>query len=317
MRTFIIVIVAILIISTMICGAVLLVLKDDFKDGSIAFNIEGFKDFSFEAGNYETYEINESITVTAQGITSIISNSVVADIEIVKWDKDEIQATLIGEISTRGGKPYLKKTESGSKVTMEVQYPKTLNISTFSSNLKLYIYVPENYEESFTLHTVSGNISIDQFDTTEEINLHTVSGEFFIDTVKGNKLYLSSVSGDGEIEQVYFNSFTFSSTSGSLEFIGNPGRLIADTVSGDVDLTLYGDLKDIDIDTVSGDTTISFDNDISATVELDSVTGKYNASMPISIISSSKNDIIFVIGENPNVKIEMSSVSGDLSVSIN
>ncbi len=317
MRTFIIVIVAILIISTMICGAVLLVLGDDFKDGNIEFNLEGLKDFTFKAGDYEAYEINESFSTSAQGIKEITSHAVVADIEIIKWESDEIKATFIGEISTRGGKPYLEINESGSSLTLDVKYPNILNTSTFSSNLKLYIYIPINYEESFEIHTVSGNITVDPFDTILKINLNSVSGNLNIKNTMGNELFLSSVSGNFNIIQSYFDNCSLSSTSGSTTYTGNPGRLQGNSVSGDFDLSVYGNLNDISIDTVSGKVDVFFDKDASATIFLNTVSGDYSTEMPISILSSKNGDISFTIGENPNVKIDISSVSGNLSVNLN
>lgn len=317
MRTFIIVIVAILIISAMICGAVLLVLEDDFKDGNIDFNLEGFKDFTLKARDYEAYDINESFSTSAQEIKEITSHAVVADIEIIKWESDEIKATFIGEISTRGGKPYLEIKESGSSLTLDVKYPNVLNTSTFSSNLKLYIYVPENYENSFELHTVSGNITVAPFDTILKIDLNSVSGKLNIKNTVGNKLFLSSVSGNLNIIQSSFDSCSLSSTSGSTTYTGNPGRLQGNSVSGDFDLSVYGNLNDISIDTVSGEVDIFFDNNASATIILSTVSGDYSTEMPISILSSKNRNISFTVGETPNAKIDISSVSGDLSVNIN
>lgn len=318
MKGFIIALVAILVISLMVCGGIVIIYGNDFLNGNMNLQIGDWKDLAFDFGKYETYEINETKVSEAVDYDKVTASSVVADIEVIKWDQNEFKATFIGEISTRGEKPYLKMTSNASSLSFEVKYPDLgKNISNFSSNLKLYVYVPENYDGDFSFNSVSGSINLSSFDTLEQISMNSVSGELSIRDVTGKELNASTVSGTLDFRETYFESATLSTTSGEISLSGNPGKLNANTVSGDVTLTIYELDRDIKIDTISGNSELYLDKDVSAEITLSSVSGNYKTSMPISIISSRKGHVTFTLGDHPTASIEMTSVSGSISVNLN
>ncbi|MBN2853030.1 MAG: DUF4097 family beta strand repeat protein [Clostridia bacterium] len=317
MKGFVIALVAILIISLMVCGGLIIVYGNDFLKGNLNLQIDDWKDLAFDFGNYDTYEVNDTKTSDGVNINKLTASSVVADIEVIKWDKNEFSATFIGEISTRGEKPYLKMTENGSTLSFEIKYPDNAkNISNFSSSLKLYVYVPENYSNNISLNSVSGNINVTSFEVSQ-ISLNSVSGKILLDNITGNDLVASTVSGMLDFNEVYFTSSTLSTTSGKIKLSGDPGKLNANTVSGDVILSLYELNGDIKIDTISGSADLYLDKNISADVSLSSISGNYSTGMPISLNSSKKGHVSFIVGDHPTASVEMTSVSGGISVNEN
>ncbi len=147
----------------------------------------------------------------------------------------------------------------------------------------LTVKIPKNYEfKTTTIETVSGKVVLPDSFKSEIISYDGVSADF---TNEGQILYtkmdVNTVSGEVIIE---------ADAKEETEI---------NTVSGDV--TLSGRLSGtIDADSVSGDVIVVVTSATKFKADYDSVSGRYRTSLEES--------------DNPTLKINVSSVSGDLMV---
>ena len=85
-------------------------------------------------------------------------------------------------------------------------------------------------------------------------------------------------------------------------------KLDIETVSGDVELTLMNEAKNIDMETVSGDLTLHVPEEMGFTAETNSVSGDTNTDMTVT--GSGKK----MVHGDGKTRIQMDSVSGNLYI---
>ncbi len=150
----------------------------------------------------------------------------------------------------------------------------------------------EGFEGDININSVSGEITL--HDLTGPIRIHTVSGDADVERISG-PLDLDTVSGDVELKD------------------GNFPSVKVNTVSGEVDLhtsLLDGPYK---FKSVSGDVKLILPADTRCTAELHSVSGDLVSAFPgTGYHHHSGTKTIQVQGGG--VRVEMNSVSGDLSL---
>lgn len=113
----------------------------------------------------------------------------------------------------------------------------------------------EIWGEPLDAETVSGDLRVQGHGQPTRLRLAAVSGDVDADSVAGD-LAAKSVSGDLVIDEARLEHGRFESTSGDVIagiVLERGGRLAAESVSGDVELTLSGELDaEIDISSFSG-----------------------------------------------------------------
>lgn len=316
MKKFLIALVIILVACTLVCTGIILVYGERFLEENQNVQFEDWNFSVFDRIDHNTYNINETLDIENNNFSEIKVAAVVSDIEVIKWEGNTIKAHLIGEIKLRGNKPHLEMSHSQNTLDFIVKYS-SKNASTSFSNLKLYIYVPENYSNNLKLGTVSGEIEMNDFENITDLSLTSVSGDFLVDNLVGANLSITNVSGNADLIDVYFNNSKLALVSGNVDVLGNLGNASATNTSGDFYFKFLGNIQYLDFDTISGDVKLFIDNNQSANVALNSISGNYNTNIPITISSSSRSKLVFSIGNNPTVSIKMSSVSGNLKLDYN
>ena len=102
--------------------------------------------------------------------------------------------------------------------------------------------------------------------------LNTVSGDIIVDGLTGD-LTVNAVSGDVQIRGLD-GTLNANSVSGEIAATGMIRRAGADTVSGDVLVDSSGRVDAVNINTVSGETTVRLDEGLPANYVLRSVSGR-------------------------------------------
>jgi len=318
MKKFIIILIVVVIICLAISGTMIILYGENFIDQNSDFEFNFFNKISSLNANYNTYVIDESVYSTIDEFSKISASAVIGNIIILESDNNEVKAELVGSITTRGEKPYLSMKAKEEKILFEVNYPPfNKSVSISSSDLTLTIYVPKTFKHSLYLKTISGDIIFDDFHDLDYIDLTNVSGNILVNNISSNSIDIGNTSGNIKIENISFNNSTISSVSGKINVSGNPGISHLSSVSGQMDLAFIGTINNSDIETVSGSIKLHIDDNQSFDAFLDSVSGKYHIDIPVSINSSSKNSISFTIGDSPLTTINISSVSGNISIDRN
>ena len=122
-------------------------------------------------------------------------------------------------------------------------------------------------------------------------------------------LSLDSVSSENTITGLSVKHCDMDTVSGDLTIDGDVRNLELDTVSGKCHLTSKVAPDNIDADSVSGDVTLKIPGDSGFTAEQDGVSGNFNSEFPTSLIDDN-----YVCGNGGTGKWEFDSVSGDVRI---
>ena len=283
---------------------------------------------AISATTFAGEKIDRTLDVQSDGSVEIIV--VKTDVEVKVWNKSEVR--VVGELDDAAER-FTFET-AGSKTTIEVE----IDNGTFGrhwsmdSDSHLTIHIPSNsslhaggvssdfivtgVEGGTDVESVSGDIEI--IGSIERIDIESVSGDIDIKDSSG-KMDVSSVSGDITAigKALHFAAQT---VSGDIEAsIGLSEQLDLTTVSGDIeiDFTLAED-GHIEADTVSGDITLNFANDvINARFDIDTGPGgdidnNITDDKPDSSFIGSE-EIKFTSG-NGNGSVDINTMSGNIDL---
>lgn len=181
-----------------------------------------------ESGEYNSAE---------SAYTEITIGTISQDIRVVLSDDEAIHATyeqsehMNYEVSDRNGSFSLTAKSRGS--------------SFFGSSADgpVIVSVPRSFEGKLILGTVSGDIEVCAFDALERLQCDSVSGEIRFKAVSAERIMCDTVSGD---------------IDGTLRGSESDWTVKTVTVSGDMPAKRTGGTREIMLNTVSGDGTLTF-----------------------------------------------------------
>lgn len=146
----------------------------------------------------------------------------------------------------------------------------------------LTIELPATVNTDITINTVLSNITCQGELRSDFAEFDTVSGIIEIDDIKSSSLKVNSVSGNINISSATANDISVAN------------------ISGNIDLSVKA-VKELEVSTISGNVGLKL-NDVGATVEFDTVSGKYTAK-----------DGLKVFGDGL-AKISVETISGNLTI---
>ncbi len=239
--------------------------------------------------------------------------------------KEEIKFSLqegfdlssLGKMFEKLAKRFVSATcASGAEITLCI--PRTscsmLNVHTTSGN----IHVESKAFDQLRIGTASGDIELNDV-CQKELHISSASGDMDLTDICSEMMHLSSVSGDITLTGGSSAAITVSSTSGDVtlnnltsqqvqmnsisgdvELDGNTLNVSFKTVSGDVCISLAGELQNLSGKSTNGDVEVHLPTGIQAEVQCSSISGDIC------------NHAVSIPGAPTSVKI--STVSGDIEV---
>ena len=142
------------------------------------------------------------------------------------------------------------------------------NFGSGGPKAEISVAVPRGV--ALTLGVVSASALVSGLASGARLN--TVSGDIIVDGLTGD-LTVNAVSGDVQIRGLD-GTLNANSVSGEIAATGRIRRAGADTVSGDVLVDSSGRVDAVNINTVSGETTVRLDEGLPANYVLRSVSGR-------------------------------------------
>ncbi len=289
-------------------------------------------------------QVNQRID--ASGATSITIENQQGEVVVTSWQQEVVE--LEGQISDEAKRFIFER--QGNQIVVKVIMPNH-NHWNNTHNSTLTLKVPHNLrlsfngissdisisdmEKSSAIKTVSGNINVNNL--AELVDLSSVSGDIKSRGLSG-KISISSVSGDID-DRASQGRINLSVISGHLVSHSQAEEVSVNSVSGEVSLTLAkvnelsittvsGDadarlsLNDnglLKVDSVSGDISIQFDNNVQASF-------KMRANAGGDLINRLTDDKVQEAKYGPSSKlyfntgngsatVKASTVSGDIKVS--
>ena len=276
-KTFVLVLAAVALVGLTVGG----VLLSGFEGGGI-----------FDGKNRRAVEMEK--TVPAAQVQRLDVGSIDAEIRIHEGEGDQIRFHLHGWTSSVNNPTDLTVRQDGDLVKVGVQRKYKFNISFFSTNLILDVYLPKMKFREANLHTVSGEITVDAMDTMD--------------------FRASTTSGDMMVQNLRAERSRFNTTSGDVKAAGILGNLDSHTVSGELRFNCdQFTNQTIKAGTVSGDVALDLPQGSSFTLNAHSVAGDIHCGFPIATDSNRDNKLAGTVGSGRG-SVEIGTVSGDIRV---
>lgn len=269
-----------------------------FIVSGLIFGVLFFMDYGLSGFNPEAlefYENNVDMQKNADlhEIDTIRIETASTDITLISVDSNELNAHFYGGYSSsnKSFKPELFIAKDGDKLLVKIEDTINGMMLSFTSNLKLDVYVPSQFAESVEVTSASGDVALGEL-SVKELSVKTSSGDIkteSIDAVKslfntssgeidfnGRFTDLSVISTSGDIfsDTVEAAASRFESSSGDIRFSGKFSEVNAKSTSGDIvsdslvaetsnfgsnsgEIALSGAFANMTVKTTSGDITLS------------------------------------------------------------
>ena len=178
-----------------------------------------------------------------------------------------------------------------------------------SAKADISVLVPRDVALKFGVVSASALIS----GLRSDARLSTVSGDIVADGLRGD-LELNSVSGELSARD-HHGRIVAHTVSGDVTVSGTITRFSADGVSADIMADILGTPDEIQINTVSGDTTIRIPEALGARYRVNTVSGKVQLDN-VTVVGSLGKGYVGTAGtlDGSWVEISVNSVSGDAAV---
>jgi len=249
-----------------------------------------------DRNNFEGNSIDEVKTFGIDQLKEIYIHSVSSDVSVFSTDEEDIKIHFYGRSALKSEKalPKLITNLEGSKLKIEIKYPKAVFYIRLNANVVLDVYIPQDYRENIIIDTVSADVDISNLDI--------------------NNFQCKTVSGDLRIESLGSDSLTLKTTSGNINMLDILGNLKVDSVSGDINVGYRVFDNNVDIKTISGKVKIDLPQNAEFYLKTNTVSGEVVTKFPITIISFNKmNQLEGTVGTGDN-SIIIDTVSGDIYI---
>lgn len=205
----------------------------------------------------------------------------------------------------------LRTKVEGSTGKVYVDYP-TPDFGS-SRSLRLEIMLPAAYAGKLALHSVSGDVSIADGAKLGVTTVSTVSGDIKSRDGLFESLMVSSVSGDVSITRVDSSSTRVSTTSGDIELSQRYGAIELVSLSGTVELALDRVDGDIELKSTSGDISIAIPESSDLRVNFSSMSGDVSSRLDLAQSSLRDHKLEGSSGSG-RYQLQASSMSGDINL---
>lgn len=261
---------------------------------------------------------------------------VIEDIRVIIGEEERLKAVLYGQVpGNYDNVPKLQLKKRKNNYFIEVKYKKN-KVDLPKGSLKLDLYIPGHYKGGFSVDTYSGNVEIADWNNTD-ILINTVSGSIHGENLESGNLVAQSVSGNIELSDiiclgtidarstsgnVFANNveaknIQSASVSGTISVDGNIGGVVAETVSGYMDIRLKSLKDNVSLTGVSGDITLLLNASAAFNLNVETVSGEITVES--FEVGSGKSDKGLLQGKinggGPAVKIK--TTSGNVTIDRN
>lgn len=274
--------------------------------------------FNINSGNIlntkgsKEYELDDEKNSSINEVSEINAESACADINIIPEKRSDVKVKMYGSISATY-EPKLALNISGGSLEITTDKDRAGSYSIYKSNLKLDVYIPENYNKTLSIKTSSGNIDVNKINL-KNISAGSASGTLKLNDINCENLEAKSTSGAISGSNITVSSADVNITSGSMNLSGFKGDITGNTVSGKINIDYSDFNNNIELNTVSGDIELSIPAASQFKVQSKSVSGKISCKFPVTIEGSQgRNDLSGTVVSDKN-RITLNTTSGSIDI---
>lgn len=247
---------------------------------------------SWNERSNNTTPVDISKSFSMDGIKSIRVNTISEDINVIPSDSKEIKVHLSGKWDDTVN---LNTNQAGDSLDIKLEHKPVFGINFSPISLKLDVYIPKEYAESFSASTVSAELGIKDLNF-KDFKYNSVSGELKASGIEAANTEIHTTSGAALLEN-FGGSLSFSSVSGDL----------------DARYASYEN-NDIEIHTTSGRSKIKLPENSQFSVKFTTTSGNLDCDFPITTTGSSAGHNVKGTVGTGGGSITGSSVSGDMVI---
>ncbi len=163
-----------------------------------------------------------------------------------------------------------------------------------------------------SVDTGSGNVEVS--DIAADLDLDTGSGDVRVNGARGSRHRIDTGSGSVVVDGLQGDRILVDVGSGDIEVRGlSAANIRLDSGSGSVDAELSGDVRDLVVDTGSGDVTLRLPKDFGAELDVDTGSGSIRSAFPVTTRELQRDALRGTIGDGrARVKVDTGSGSVEL-----
>ncbi len=157
-----------------------------------------------------------------------------------------------------------------------------------------------------------GSGDVDVSDNQGDLSLDTGSGNVTVAGSSGDRLSIDTGSGDVTGTDVRASDLKVDTGSGNVKLTGGiSGTVALDTGSGEVSITLARELRDVTVESGSGDVTLRMPDGVGADLDVETSSGEIESDFPVSVTRHEHDHLRGTIGGG-GARIRVDAGSGDV-----
>jgi lia operon protein LiaG len=259
----------------------------------------------------EVNAINDIKEESIEGADEINISSTSAHIIVVSEKRNNIKAELIGRGSADN--VGIKTSFNGGKLDIQVENKITVGINFSIEELKLYVYVPEDYSKKLSVKSTSGKIEIGDM-KLKELACKVTSGSVEFKKVVAEKFDYSNTSGSLKAGILDTKQSILKSTSGSIKIESFIGELKCTQTSGSIDVNYKAFNNSAELDSVSGSIKLGLPSNAEFGLDARSTSGSVYSEFPITIEGTHNRNKLIGYVKSKNNKISIKTTSGSIKI---
>ena len=195
---------------------------------------------------------------------------------IQTYGGDDVMVQEYGEYELTD-RTRMKLTQSGN--VWSITYRDGIGLGNVKGGKWLMVLVPEGLFGEININTTSAAVQTAGLEL-DTLRVNTVSGDISCLECYVQTSELATVSGDFNLSHLCADRTEISTASGYMCGDIQSADLSANSISGDISLTLYGGIKKLDLNTTSGDIWVSIDEPSIQSIGASSISGDISLSLP-------------------------------------
>ncbi|MBZ2174210.1 DUF4097 domain-containing protein [Schnuerera sp. xch1] len=294
----------------------------DIRDGKNDTNIKVEPGFNFKIGNFfNNFNITNSDLVeknvnqkkfeSMDGINFIDIATPFINVNIIPEEREDIKIHYNGYLKSNYI-PELETKRLGNILYITFKRNNSNSYSVSNSDIKLNIYIPNNYEDRIKVITSSGDINVSKLELSQ-LNLTTNSGDIIVKDVTLDTISTETSSGNQIIKSITSTKSNLIASSGDINVYNFIGDMVVETSSGEIKLNYNEFNKDINATTSSGNVKIVLPESSQFNIDAYASSGNITTEFPVTIMDKQKCNLTGKVGNSSN-NIEIITSLGDIEI---
>ena len=215
--------------------------------------------------------------------------------------------------SSSSFEPLLETNIQGSTLNISVKTQFLVMFGSYSSNLKLDVYIPESYAEDLRVESSSGSVDLGNM-KLNDVSLKLSSGNLKIKNLSCNNFIYTCSSGSLNADSINAKASNLKTSSGQMSIGSLTGDLKANCSSGNIDISYLQFDNNIDIHVSSGSIELTLPENSEFVLDSKASSGSIACKFPITITEKQKNNLLRGTVKNDKNKITLNSFSGNIKI---